>query len=71
MTPVLYVRGLTPSTISTFKAAAAARQLTYAQYLTRLVALHTALRERADTQVTGYQLVQVELVALDLQTVHG
>ncbi len=44
---VLFIRGLRPETAREFRRVAGARALTQAQYLERLLALHTLLRHRA------------------------
>ena len=49
-----------------FRAAAGGRAMTHAQYLTALVQLHAALRERADA---GDETARATLDALGLQTV--
>ena len=49
-----------------FRAAAGGRAMTHAQYLTALVELHAAIRERADA---GDETAREALDALGLQTV--
>ena len=50
-----------------FRAAAGGRGMTHAQYLTALVELHAALRERADA---GDEAAKAVLDGLGLQTVN-
>jgi hypothetical protein len=63
---VLNLRGVDDAAAVRAKAAAAARLLTLPDYVSRLVALHDAVRARADAGDDG---LQAELVALGLETV--
>jgi hypothetical protein len=64
--PTLNVRGIDPTVARRIKAGAAARGLTIGAYLARLVALHDAMRARADA---GHDGLRVELETLGLATV--
>ena len=63
----LQVRTLDLAVADRLSKAAAARQMTLAQYLTALVALHDRMRCIADTR--GFDRIQTELRALGLETV--
>lgn len=62
----LNVRGIDPAAAERIRRAAGARQMTLARYLTALVALHEAMRARADR---GDAKLRAELAALGLETV--
>ena len=67
-TTTLNVRSIERATVDRIKRSAHLREMTVGQYLAQLVALHDAVRARADAGDDG---LQAELTAIGLQTIQG
>lgn len=65
--PDMLIRGVPPETAAAMKVAARVRGMTYAEYLERIVSLHTAAKELARYSDT----LDAELRRLGLHTVSG
>lgn len=64
----LFIRNIDEAAVERIKRAAAARQMTLAEYLARLSQLHDIARQHADA---GCDQLTIELEAIGLQTVRA